>query len=67
MGLSGVRGVSSEEPWDNLEGTFIPGEKHSVCEREVQREQGERGQGYRKIGDRSRKEEGNKCLEREEG
>lgn len=51
MGPSGVRGVSVEEQWENLEGTFIPGEKHCVCEREVQREQREdkKGQGYRKM------------------
>lgn len=31
------------EQWENLSGTFIPGEKHCVCEREVQREQSKEG------------------------
>lgn len=33
-----MRGVSGEEQWENVEGTFIPGEKHHVCATEVQRE-----------------------------
>lgn len=36
MYTSGVIGVSGEEQWGNAKGTFIPGEKQCVCEREVQ-------------------------------
>lgn len=63
MGSSGVKGVSGEEQWENPEGTFIPGEKHRVCERQVQREQREegrrrrkKGSGLQKDGERNRKE-----------
>lgn len=45
-----MRGVSGEEQRENPEGTFIPGEKHHVCEREVQGEQREGGREHRRKG-----------------
>lgn len=73
---SGVRGVSSEEQWEKPEGTFIPGEKHRVCGREVQKEQGKKGREHRQRGsglqgkkrEKHWKDETNKkCLRQEEG
>lgn len=52
----GVRGVSGEEQWKNAKGTFVPGEKQHVCEREVQREQKEEGTEGLGVRDKWRKE-----------
>lgn len=70
MGSSGVRRVSSEEQWENPEGTFIPGGKHLLCEREVQGDQREvegahrkKGSGLQKNGERNQETNKNWCPE----